>query len=100
MREFLQEATRPFDSKKNVWIPDEEEGYTAAEIKSTKDDVCIVVTSKGNEVCRFRHSFDFFACHLFITIWLALTVMPAQNRILDNVFYRRLTTIHRIKNII
>ncbi len=47
---FLQNTTKPFDSKKNCWIPEEEEGFIAAEVKSTKGDMVTVVTAKGNEV--------------------------------------------------
>ncbi|ETN83119.1 myosin head [Necator americanus] len=39
----LQEHSRPYDSKKNVWVPDPEEGYVAADIKSAKGDNVIVV---------------------------------------------------------
>ncbi|KAK6050733.1 myosin head [Cooperia oncophora] len=47
--QLLAASTKKFDSKKNVWISDKEEGFIAAEIKSTKGDVMVVVTSKGNE---------------------------------------------------
>ncbi|KAK5972438.1 MYOsin heavy chain structural protein, partial [Trichostrongylus colubriformis] len=47
--QLLAASTKKFDSKKNVWIADNEEGFIAAEIKSTKGDVMVVVTSKGNE---------------------------------------------------
>lgn len=33
-----------------VWVPDEEEGFIAAEIKSTKDDFVTLITCKGVEV--------------------------------------------------
>ena len=46
----MQFASKPYDSKKNVWVPDKEEGYLSAEIKSTKGDMVTVVTVKGNEV--------------------------------------------------
>jgi len=56
--EFLKESpekqlanqTKPYDSKKNCWIPDAEEGYIAAEIKSTKGDMVTLTNCKGNEV--------------------------------------------------
>jgi myosin heavy chain 6/7 len=41
---------KSYDSKKNVWIPDPEEGFITAEIKSTKGDMVTLVTAKGNEV--------------------------------------------------
>lgn len=47
---LAEEQSKPFDSKKNVWCPDKEEGYIAAEIKSTKGDNVTVVTAKGAEV--------------------------------------------------
>lgn len=47
----MKEQSRPYDSKKNCWIPDAEEGYVAAEITSTKGDNVTVVTARGNEVC-------------------------------------------------
>nr|CRZ24364.1 BMA-MYO-5 [Brugia malayi] len=42
-------TSKKFDSKKNVWVPDEEEGFIAAEIKSTKDDFVTLITCKGVE---------------------------------------------------
>uniref|UniRef100_A0A915JUY7 Myosin-3 n=1 Tax=Romanomermis culicivorax TaxID=13658 RepID=A0A915JUY7_ROMCU len=48
--EILANTTKPFDSKKNVWIPDAEEGFVAAEVKSTKGDMVTVMSAKGNEV--------------------------------------------------
>ncbi|KHJ97615.1 myosin head [Oesophagostomum dentatum] len=42
-----KEHNKPYDSKKNVWIPDAEEGYVAAEVKSRKgDNVTVVVGDK------------------------------------------------------
>jgi hypothetical protein len=46
----LAATTKKFDSKKNVWISDPEEGFIAVEIKSAKGDMVTVVTSKGTEV--------------------------------------------------
>ncbi|CAD6186727.1 unnamed protein product [Caenorhabditis auriculariae] len=43
-------AARPFDSKKNCWIPDPEDGFVAAEIQSTQGDQVTVITSKGNSI--------------------------------------------------
>ncbi len=42
--------SKPFDSRKNCWVPDAEEGFLAAEIKGTKGDMVTVMTSKGSEV--------------------------------------------------
>ncbi|VDM62063.1 unnamed protein product [Angiostrongylus costaricensis] len=47
--QLMAAATKKFDSKKNVWVADAEEGFVAAEIKSTKGDNIVVVTSKGIE---------------------------------------------------
>ncbi|PAV84372.1 hypothetical protein WR25_01810 [Diploscapter pachys] len=44
-----REQSRPYDSKKNCWVPDSEEGYVAAEITGTKGDAVTVVTTRGNE---------------------------------------------------
>ena len=45
-----QLTARKYDPKKSVWVPDPDEGFLAAEVKSTKDDrLVVVVTSKGNE---------------------------------------------------
>jgi hypothetical protein len=46
---MIKEQSVPYDSKKNVWVPEEEEGYCPAEIKSTSGDNIVVVTGKGNE---------------------------------------------------
>lgn len=55
MLQLLAATAKKFDSKKNVWIADAEEGFLAAEIKSTKGDLVVVVTSKGNEVGFSEH---------------------------------------------
>ncbi|CAI4223566.1 unnamed protein product [Auanema sp. JU1783] len=47
--QILANTTKKFDSKKNVWIADPEDGFVAAEIKSSKGDATTVVTSKGQE---------------------------------------------------
>ncbi|CAJ0585620.1 unnamed protein product, partial [Mesorhabditis spiculigera] len=39
----LIDSSKPYDSKKSVWIPDAEEGFLPAEIKSTKGDTATVV---------------------------------------------------------
>uniref|UniRef100_A0A1I7XKR3 Myosin N-terminal SH3-like domain-containing protein n=1 Tax=Heterorhabditis bacteriophora TaxID=37862 RepID=A0A1I7XKR3_HETBA len=43
-------ASRPFDSKKNVWVPDPEDGFVAAEIQSVQGDQVTVTTAKGTSV--------------------------------------------------
>ncbi|CAG9534793.1 unnamed protein product [Cercopithifilaria johnstoni] len=48
--QMIADQSKPYDSKKNVWIPDAEDGYVAAEIKSSKGDSVTVVSARGNEV--------------------------------------------------
>ncbi|TKR70123.1 hypothetical protein L596_022184 [Steinernema carpocapsae] len=48
--EKIAMTSRPFDSKKNCWVPDAEDGFVAAEITATKGDQVTVVTAKGNEL--------------------------------------------------
>uniref|UniRef100_A0A1I7X126 Myosin motor domain-containing protein n=1 Tax=Heterorhabditis bacteriophora TaxID=37862 RepID=A0A1I7X126_HETBA len=48
--QMIEDQSRPYDSKKNVWIPDAEEGYVAAEIKSTKGDNVTVIFNGDKEV--------------------------------------------------
>uniref|UniRef100_A0A915EIQ5 Uncharacterized protein n=1 Tax=Ditylenchus dipsaci TaxID=166011 RepID=A0A915EIQ5_9BILA len=47
--QILEDQSRPYDSKKNMWIPDPEEGYTAADVKSIKGDTATVVIQGGTE---------------------------------------------------
>ncbi|KJH45354.1 myosin head [Dictyocaulus viviparus] len=47
--QLLAATAKKFDSKKNIWIADDDEGFIAAEIKSTKGENLVVVTCKGNE---------------------------------------------------
>ncbi|CAD6189768.1 unnamed protein product [Caenorhabditis auriculariae] len=48
--QMMEDQSKPYDSKKNCWIPDAEEGYLAGEITSTKGDQVTVVSARGNEV--------------------------------------------------
>ncbi|CAI4220991.1 unnamed protein product, partial [Auanema sp. JU1783] len=48
--QMLEDQSKPYDSKKNCWIPEPEEGYVAGEITATKGDQVTVVTARGNEV--------------------------------------------------
>lgn len=48
-QDMIKFSSKQFDSKKNVWIPDNEEGFIAADIKSTKGDIVTVITAKGTE---------------------------------------------------
>uniref|UniRef100_A0A915I615 Myosin N-terminal SH3-like domain-containing protein n=1 Tax=Romanomermis culicivorax TaxID=13658 RepID=A0A915I615_ROMCU len=45
----IRDSTRPYDSKKNVWVPDPEDGFVTAEVRGSKGDLVSVVTDKGNE---------------------------------------------------
>lgn len=50
----FQDQSIPYDSKKNVWVPDPEEGFVAGEITATKGDTVTITTAKGNEVAFMR----------------------------------------------
>lgn len=43
-------AARAFEAKKWTWIPDDEEGFKSAVIKSQKGDKCVVELDNG-QVC-------------------------------------------------
>jgi myosin heavy chain 6/7 len=45
--EKVKTQARPFDGKKNCWIPEQKEGFIAAEIQSTKGDEITVKSYKG-----------------------------------------------------
>ncbi|KAI6239365.1 CRE-MYO-2 protein [Aphelenchoides fujianensis] len=47
--QILEDQSRPYDTKKDVWIPDEEEGYVAAQIKSASGDSTVVTITGGTE---------------------------------------------------
>uniref|UniRef100_A0A1B0CWW7 Myosin class i heavy chain n=1 Tax=Lutzomyia longipalpis TaxID=7200 RepID=A0A1B0CWW7_LUTLO len=42
------DQTKPYDSKKNCWVPDEKDGYLLGEIKATKGDL-VTVSLPGGE---------------------------------------------------
>ncbi|KAL3101299.1 hypothetical protein niasHT_028055 [Heterodera trifolii] len=48
--DVMQNMSQTYDSKKNCWVPDEEEGFVAAEVKSADGDKVTVITAKGNEL--------------------------------------------------
>ncbi|KAI6171120.1 Myosin SH3-like domain protein [Aphelenchoides bicaudatus] len=48
----LAATTKKFDSKKNCWIADPEEGFLAAEIKATKGEQVTVVSPKGEKTLK------------------------------------------------
>ncbi|XP_032307552.1 myosin heavy chain, muscle isoform X26 [Drosophila ananassae] len=47
------DQSKPYDSKKNCWVPDEKEGYLLGEIKATKGDI-VSVGLPGGEVKDFK----------------------------------------------
>lgn len=47
------DQSKPYDSKKNCWVPDEKEGYLLGEIKATKGDI-VSVGLPGGEVMHNR----------------------------------------------
>ena len=49
-KKLMKEQTQTFDGKKNCWVPDEKEGFLAAEIQSTKGEEITVKLVKNNEV--------------------------------------------------
>ena len=55
--EKMRTQARPFDGKKNCWIPEHKEGFIAAEIQSTKGEEITVKTSKGEVIYRKNQLF-------------------------------------------
>ncbi len=49
-KKLLAEQTKPFDGKKNCWVPDDKLGYVKAEIQGAKGEDVTVVT-EHMEVC-------------------------------------------------
>lgn len=47
------DQSKPYDSKKNCWVPDEKEGYLLGEIKATKGDI-VSVGLPGGEVIQIK----------------------------------------------
>ncbi|XP_032307541.1 myosin heavy chain, muscle isoform X13 [Drosophila ananassae] len=47
------DQSKPYDSKKNCWVPDEKEGYLLGEIKATKGDI-VSVGLPGGETRDFK----------------------------------------------
>ncbi|XP_039950846.1 myosin heavy chain, muscle isoform X27 [Bactrocera tryoni] len=47
------DQSKPYDSKKNCWVPDEKEGYLLGEIKATKGDI-VSVSLPGGETKDFK----------------------------------------------
>ncbi|CAJ0577938.1 unnamed protein product, partial [Mesorhabditis spiculigera] len=47
--EMLADQSRPYDSKKDCWVPDEDDGFVAAQIQSAKGDMVTVVTKSQSE---------------------------------------------------
>ncbi|CAD6189770.1 unnamed protein product [Caenorhabditis auriculariae] len=47
--QMLEDQSRPYDSKKNVWVPDAEEGYLAGEIKGPGPKADTVIVTVGEK---------------------------------------------------
>lgn len=60
----IKDSLKAYDSKKNCWIPDPEEGFVAVEIKNAKGDLLTVMTPKGVEV-KYLHCFIISSCFNF-----------------------------------
>ena len=52
-KKLMKEQTQPFDGKKACWVPDEKDGFTRAEIQSTKGEEVTVKLEKNNDVSTF-----------------------------------------------
>lgn len=55
------DQSKPYDSKKACWVPDEKEGYVLGEIKATKGEI-VSVGIPGGEVCIFKTAQATNAC--------------------------------------
>lgn len=49
------DQSKPYDSKKACWIPDEKEGYLLGEIKATKGEIVSVGIAGGEVSIRSGH---------------------------------------------
>lgn len=58
------DQTKPYDSKKSCWVPDEKEGYLLGEIRATKGDL-VTVALPGGEVTTFVMSDCWLASDLY-----------------------------------
>jgi len=47
----ILEQTRMFDSKKWLWVPDDEEGFKTACVKKQTGDTCLLELSDGSVSC-------------------------------------------------
>ncbi|XP_053388294.1 myosin heavy chain, striated muscle-like isoform X5 [Mercenaria mercenaria] len=52
-KKVMKEA-KPFDGKKACWVPDEKEGFSRAEIQSTKGEEVTVKLEKNNDIKTFK----------------------------------------------
>lgn len=53
------DQSKPYDSKKNCWVPDEKEGYLIGEIKATKGDIVSVSLPGGEVIYKMHFPFIF-----------------------------------------
>ncbi len=49
-KKMMKEQNQAFDAKKACWVPDEEQGFRAAEIQSTSGEQVTVVITETKEV--------------------------------------------------
>uniref|UniRef100_A0A915HNT7 Myosin N-terminal SH3-like domain-containing protein n=1 Tax=Romanomermis culicivorax TaxID=13658 RepID=A0A915HNT7_ROMCU len=82
----LEDQTKKYDSKKNVWISDADEGYIAAEIKSAKGDMVTVVTTKGDEILDLNRNLQ-KECFLRDCRWEAISSIPVASVLLSKKSY-------------
>lgn len=59
------DQSKPYDSKKTCWIPDDKEGYLLGEIKATKGDI-VSVGIPGGEVRLIYFSYPKFCIKSYL----------------------------------
>lgn len=74
------DQTKPYDSKKNCWVPDEKDGYLLGEIKATKGDL-VTVGLPGGEVIHSRPYNNISKDFLKETYPLLNKIRPTWNKI-------------------
>jgi myosin heavy chain 6/7 len=48
--QMIVEQSKPYDSKKDCWVPDEDDGFVSAQVMEDKGDTVKVITIKQNEI--------------------------------------------------
>ena len=49
-KKIMKEQNKAFDAKKACWVPDEEQGFVAGMLQSTKGDDVTVLLVESNQV--------------------------------------------------